>query len=192
MVEIKAYDSALHHFDARAFKQLFDKPEVVTLDSHFKSLLNCLAHELSQRPQDTTLQQHISGVLLHSLSYRITPSTHTPPPHSERIDLAVLDQFINEKITEKLGVDVLAKVCHMSVSQFHLRFRQLVGMTPHQYIMQQRVQQAVWLLQNSPMSISAVAAETGFANQSALNHAIKARLKTSPGQLRQTSKKFSV
>ncbi|WP_419813238.1 AraC family transcriptional regulator [Bacterioplanoides sp.] len=187
VIDVSAHDGANHLIDAGLFDQLFAEPRFIELDNNLQSLLQCLAQELTQRPHDVQLQQHISGLLLHSLFHRIAPYQQLPVATSNRIDLAMLDQLIANRLTEKLSVDELARACHMSASQFHLRFRQLTGMTPYQYVIQQRAQQAAWLLQNSSMKISAIATETGFANQSALTHAIKARFDVSPGQLRQKS-----
>lgn len=187
VIDVSAHDGSNHLIDARLFDQLFAQPRFIELDANLQSLLQCLAQELTQRPHDVQLQQHISGLLLHSLFHRIAAYQQQPAVSASRIDLAMLNQLIANRLTEKLSVDELARACHMSASQFHLRFRQLTGMTPYQYVIQQRTQQAAWLLQNSSMKISAIATETGFANQSALSHAIKARFEISPGQLRQRS-----
>jgi AraC-like DNA-binding protein len=184
IIDVSVKDESPLLIDADLFQQLFAEPRFVDLDDNLRSLIASLAQELESRPHDLPLQQHISGLLLHSLFHRIAPYRHPSHTIGGRIDMAMLDQLIAERLTDKIGVDELASACHMSSSQFHLRFRQLTGMTPYQYVLQQRVQQAAWLLQNSSMSISAIAAETGFANQSALNHAIKARFGLSPGQLR--------
>lgn len=187
VIDVSGHDGSNHLIDARLFDQLFSRPRFIELDDNLRSLVCCLARELQQRPHDVQLQQHISGLLLHSLFHRIAPYLEAHQQQSGRIDLAMINQRIAERLTDKLSVEELASSCHMSTSQFHLRFRQLTGMTPYQYILQQRLEQACWLLQNSSMTISAVAAETGFANQSALNHAIKARFDVSPGQLRRRS-----
>ncbi|GGY54673.1 AraC family transcriptional regulator [Bacterioplanes sanyensis] len=184
IIDVSVKDESPLLIDADLFQQLFAEPRFVDLDDNLRNLIASLAQELESRPHDLPLQQHISGLLLHSLFHRIAPYRHPSHTRGGRIDMAMLDQLIAERLTDKIGVDELASACHMSSSQFHLRFRQLTGMTPYQYVLQQRVQQAAWLLQNSSMSISAIAAETGFANQSALNHAIKARFGLSPGQLR--------
>ena len=184
VIDVSGHDGSNHLIDASLFDQLFAEPRFIELDDNLRTLVQCLAQELQQRSRDVQLQQHISGLLLHSLFHRIAPYQQPPQPGAGRIDLAMLDQLISNRLTEKLSVEELASACHMSASQFHLRFRQLTGMTPYQYILQQRVQQAAWLLQNSSMTIAAIALETGFANQSALNHAIKSRFDLSPGQLR--------
>ncbi|WP_199243950.1 AraC family transcriptional regulator [Bacterioplanes sanyensis] len=184
IIDVSVKDESPLLIEASLFQQLFSQPRFIELDDNLQRLIASLASELQLRPHDLPLQQHISAVLLHSVFHRIAPYRNPTQASSGRIDLAMLDQLIAERLTDKISVDELANACHMSSSQFHLRFRQLTGMTPYQYVLQQRVQQAAWLLQNSSMSISAVAAETGFANQSALNHAIKARFDLSPGQLR--------
>ena len=110
------------------FQQLFAEPRFVDLDDNLRNLIASLAQELASRPHDLPLQQHISGLLLHSLFHRIAPYRHPSHTHGGRIDMAMLDQLIAERLTDKIGVDELASACHMSSSQFHLQaFNRAVG-----------------------------------------------------------------
>jgi AraC family transcriptional regulator len=75
----------------------------------------------------------------------------------------VLDYIAaNGHLDIKLGD--LADVAGMSRFHFARLFRQDMGVTPHRYLMDQRLQQAKALLRLDTRSVSEVAAETGFAN----------------------------
>lgn len=176
-----AIDSRVDH---EILCRLFERPHYFRLDDHFGALLAAMAREIDQYGQDQQMQQHVSALLLHSLYQRLTG---TPLPGQDgggRFDLQRIDALIKRRLQDRVSVSDMAEACHMSISQFHLRFRQVTGMTPYQYVMKHRLDQAVWLLQCSTHSIADVAAETGFSSQSALTHAIKNQYGMSPGQVR--------
>jgi len=80
----------------------------------------------------------------------------------------------------------LAQLAHCAgLSPFHLLrvFQHSTGLTPHGYLIQARIRKARQLLAsgNSP---AAVAADTGFADQSHLNRHFKRTLGITPGQYR--------
>jgi AraC family transcriptional regulator len=56
----------------------------------------------------------------------------------------------------------------MSESHFSRSFKRSVGIAPHQYLMQQRVERAKQLLKRQAISISHIALDCGFANQTHL------------------------
>ena len=63
-----------------------------------------------------------------------------------------------------IKLDDLADVAGMSRFHFARLFRLVMGVTPHRYLMDQRLQQAKALLRLDTRSVSEVAVETGFAN----------------------------
>ncbi|MEE4202852.1 MAG: AraC family transcriptional regulator, partial [Halieaceae bacterium] len=170
--------------DTEMLDRLFDHPHYFHLDNQFGHFLSSMVAEMEQYGHDTHMQQHVSALLLHALYQRLIGQPLGSGGSGSRIDLKRLDRMIRERLASNLSVAELADCCHMSLSQFHLRFRQITGMTPYQYVMQHRLDQAVWLLQCASHSIADIAVETGFSSQSALTHAVKARYGVSPGQLR--------
>lgn len=65
----------------------------------------------------------------------------------------------------KLNLDEMARSSHMSKYHFIRRFRQAVGLTPHQFQIQNRVRKAQRLLSGVD-NITEVALTTGFCDQS--------------------------
>ena len=60
----------------------------------------------------------------------------------------------------------LANDCGVSVSHFSRAFRQSTGLSPHQWLLRNRVEQAKALLRDRTLSLSDVALSCGFADQS--------------------------
>jgi len=80
----------------------------------------------------------------------------------------------------------LARECGLSVTQFARAFRHSTGLSPHQWLLAQRVSKAKTLLERSSLSLTEVAALCGFSSQSHLNAAFKQHAGLSPGRWRRT------
>jgi AraC family transcriptional regulator len=76
--------------------------------------------------------------------------------------------YIKANLTKDLSILDLAILTGMSESHFSRSFRQSVGISPYQYLMQQRVERAKQLLEQQSIAISSIALDCGFANQTHL------------------------
>jgi AraC family transcriptional regulator len=76
--------------------------------------------------------------------------------------------YMKANLTQDLSILDLATLISMSESHFSRSFKQSVGITPYQYLMQQRVERAKQLLKQQAISISNIALDCGFANQTHL------------------------
>lgn len=75
--------------------------------------------------------------------------------------------YIDNNLSEKLGLKQMASELGLSPYYFSHLFRQSMGMPPYRYVIQQRVQKAKRLLkQEVEMSIADIALECGFTSQS--------------------------
>ncbi len=74
--------------------------------------------------------------------------------------------YINEHLGEDLSLTAIATELDMSQYYFCRLFKQSTGMTPHRYLIQQRVERAKLLLRRKELTIAHVAMECGFANPS--------------------------
>jgi len=61
----------------------------------------------------------------------------------------------------------------MSPNHFASLFKQSIGLTPHQYVIQCRVEAAKHLLRQGELTIAEIADSLGFAHQSHFNHHFK-------------------
>jgi len=71
-----------------------------------------------------------------------------------------------ERYPEKVDIPALARLAHLSVSQFDRRFKQLFRMTPQQFLLRVRVHAACHLLATTPAGAAQIAQQTGFYDQS--------------------------
>lgn len=78
---------------------------------------------------------------------------------------AVVDH-INDNIAMNLSLSELAAVASLGTSSFKMLFKQTVGMPVHQYVVRQRVEQAMNLLAAGPANLNEVALSVGFVDES--------------------------
>ncbi|MFN6566194.1 AraC family transcriptional regulator [Dendronalium sp. ChiSLP03b] len=91
------------------------------------------------------------------------------PQHKLRL---VID-YINDNLEYELSLKELAALVQLSQYHFCRVFRQATGLSPHQYLVRQRIEKAKELLQKGGMSIAAVAVACGFTHQSHLHRHFK-------------------
>lgn len=75
-------------------------------------------------------------------------------------------QFLEENFVDEITVDRLAGIAGISVPHFNRRFRQLLRLSPMDYVLSLRIQEAQRLLVTTNQSIGEISAATGFYDQS--------------------------
>ncbi|MBD0269351.1 MAG: AraC family transcriptional regulator [Cyanobacteria bacterium Co-bin8] len=99
--------------------------------------------------------------------------------------LTQIKDYIDAHLQQDLKLIELAAIAQISPAYFARLFKQSEGMTPHQYILKQRVEQAQSLLRHSSLSLAEIAARVGFCDQSHLTRYFKRLTGATPAQFRQ-------
>jgi AraC family transcriptional regulator len=102
-----------------------------------------------------------------------------------------MQDFIEEHLGEDLTLVSLADVAGVSACHFGRLFRNSVGVAPHQYLLQRRLDRARHLLQNSRCSIAEIASLTGFSDQSHMTRHFKRRFGVTPQHCRRRDTGFA-
>ena len=96
--------------------------------------------------------------------------------------------YIHANLAQELGLAELAAIAHLSPHYFTRLFKQSTGVTPHQFVIQCRVERAKTLLLAGKDAIAEIAQQVGFANQAHLNVHIKRLLGVTPKMLLEQGK----
>lgn len=114
-------------------------------------------------------------------------ATRRPSQRDERrISDAVrrIEAQAHEPSEQRLSLAALARQAAMSPYHFLRTFRQVVGMTPHQFVLRTCLHQAAVRLRRSDESISAIAFEAGFNDLSTFNRRFRRVMGVKPSAYR--------
>ena len=84
-----------------------------------------------------------------------------------------LRDYIMAHLDEPIEVAALAGIAGRSEFHFTRVFTRSVGMSPHRYVVHQRLQRAVELMRDGQSGLAEIAASTGFADQSHLSRWVR-------------------
>lgn len=99
------------------------------------------------------------------------------------VTLTLVKEYIHHHLHYDLKLAELAAIAQISPYHFLRLFKQSLGITPHQYILQCRLNQAKHLLSHSELSLVEIATQTGFCDQSHLTRYFKRYMGMTPKQL---------
>jgi len=117
-------------------------------------------------PTDALLHSRPRLGMLAHLPLSVDPPTNRgglAPARANRIC-----EYIDSHLQENIALEVLAEIAQLSVHHFARAFRQTLGIPPHNYIVQRRVEHAQQLLRNTDLPLSEIAIVAGFTDQSHL------------------------
>ena len=132
----------------------------------------------SRDPSSRIHTEDLTTEFLAQVSRRLNGKAGSPPPWLERVRELIHDSSGNA------SVETLAD--EAGVHRVHLArtFRDHYGVAVTRYARSVRVQSALALLSNNSFTLSRVAIESGFADQSHLTREIRAATGATPGTIR--------
>jgi AraC family transcriptional regulator len=93
-------------------------------------------------------------------------------------------EFLLANIKRGVALREVARECGISVGHFSHAFRRTLGVAPHKWLIEQRVVLSKEKLRVDELSLSDVAAECGFSDQSHLTRVFRQTVGVSPGAWR--------
>lgn len=95
--------------------------------------------------------------------------------------LAYVVEFIRSNLSSNISISELSRMACMSESNFYRVFKNELGVSPIDFINNERIKLAVSLLQDKRRSIKEIYQECGFESRSYFNRVFKSRKKMAPG-----------
>ena len=92
--------------------------------------------------------------------------------------------YIHTHLDRELSLEQMAAVIHISPTYFASLFKHATGISPHQYVIRQRVKRAKSLLLKTDLTIADIAFQVGFSSQSHLTQQFKRFTGMTPRQVR--------
>jgi AraC family transcriptional regulator len=97
-------------------------------------------------------------------------------------------EFLLANIKRGVELKEVARACDLSVSYFSHAFRHTLGMAPYKWLIEQRIALSKEKMRDDRLSLSDVAAECGFSDQSHLTRVFRQTVGVSPGAWRRALK----
>ena len=90
-------------------------------------------------------------------------------------------ELIAAHLDQKHDMAMIAEACKLSLSHFTRAFKASVGVPPHRFLLQCRIEHACKLLEGAELTLNDVALACGFSDQSHLCRVFRRMEGTSPG-----------
>jgi AraC family transcriptional regulator len=130
----------------------------------------------------TTLCIHI---LKH---YSVSRKIATPSEGLSRLKLSQVIEYINQNLEKDLTLSDIAATVEMSMYHFSRQFKQSTGFSPHQYVMNSRIEKAKKLLARTEEAIDQICQQVGFQSQSHFTNVFRKIIGTTPKAYRKQVK----
>lgn len=114
---------------------------------------------------------------------RISTASPSPVPAGKDSKIENALSYINEHLSERLTVDILAEKVYLSKYHFMRLFKESTGSTVHAYVRQKRLLYAAKLIREG-VNANKAAADAGFSDYSAFHRAFRESFSVSPGELK--------
>ncbi len=175
----------------RHIQELRHIPGAAVRDPVIRDLLLTMRPALAARSEETPelFVDHVALALSIHVAHKYGDVATLPrqwggglAPWQERRAKELLDAHLSGGIT----LSALAQACGLSSRHFTRAFRQSTGLAPYQWLQYQRIERAKQLLETPTASLSAVALDCGFSDQSHFTRAFSRIVGVTPGAWQRT------
>ncbi|MBR7887534.1 helix-turn-helix domain-containing protein [Marinomonas sp. A79] len=116
--------------------------------------------------------------LVATMFYQLLEQQDTTGALDSRIRSA--QTIISEQLDQSLSIEVLAAAAFLGPTQFKKRFKECVGLSVYQYIIQQRMEKAKALLTHTDWPVVLIAEKVGYTDLSAFSRRFSLYFGVSP------------
>lgn len=177
-LDIDHSDSHVSHL----LDDLLSEEVYFQLDFQIQQLIQMLVQEIKSSPDDLLLCRACQDTIIALLNRHIKKFEMYKKGH--RLNMELIDRYIDQHLASKITVADLAACSFLGESQFHLLFKAQVGVTPHQYVLIKRMEEAKRLIKEGQYSFGNIAAMVGFSDQSVFTHSFTRIIGMSPSTFR--------
>ena len=129
----------------------------------------------------------LDGLNIHLLRKyaRVSPEIENYEDGLSTFQLRLVLNFISDRISSEISLIEMANYINLSKYHFSRLFKQSMGLTPLQYVRQQRINKAKQLLKDTSLPIADIARSCGFTHQSHFGRVFKQSTGVTPKRYRE-------
>jgi AraC family transcriptional regulator, transcriptional activator of the genes for pyochelin and ferripyochelin receptors len=182
-----------HGYEDRFYTVLksIEKKSPCRIGHNITPVMNAVLHQLLHCPyQGMTRQLFLEGKAMELLSHKIEQldpgaASHGAPmktSDTERVHHAA--QLLVHDLEHPPNIMTLANSVGFNRDKLHRCFRQVFGLSPFEFLRNQRLQAAMLLLQDGEINVTQAAMMVGYSNMSYFTRSFKSMFGITPSQLR--------
>ncbi len=163
------------------------KPQDVFGDPLISQIAMTIANEIDGGFVDGILADALNTALAVQVMRRfVDPSALVIEPSSglSRERLKRVREYVETHLDDRLTLTDLARVACLSPYHFSRSFREAVGVGPHRYVVQRRLERAKTLMRRTNQPLVMIAEQVGFSDQSHLTSVFRRETGVTPGRYR--------
>jgi AraC family transcriptional regulator len=168
-------------------------PQLALRDRQLAALILGMEAEVSSGCLAGPLySESLSLALAAYVAARYSTGTRSEEPRAGRLSqrqVSMVREHIRANLGGPLSLTGLADVVQLSPNYFSQVFRNSVGVTPHKYVLNERIREAATLLANSNTPLAQVAYMLGFASQSHFADTFRRATTMTPKQYRKARRR---
>lgn len=175
------------HFSGNASQAYLDlvySSRGIVIDVAHPERIDPIMDEILQMMAQDRVDEHQTSSLIHQIFTEILSS----PDASNHIQDPMIRsaiQFIDLHIQDSISLDQIAASVNLSPFYFLRLFKKHMDTTPHEYLTQARLKQAMHLLRQTRLSLDNIADHCGFNSATHFIRSFRQHLNMTPGQYRQ-------
>ncbi len=150
----------------------------------YKTLFNSMIHELRTLPvyYEEMIEMNLRQLFMVIQRTRLErkPQINT----FAQAEVSHARKYFFEHYSEEINISEFAQSRHMSVSWFMRSFKQMTGVSPMQYILNLRIENAQMLLETTSYSVNEISSIVGYENQLYFSRIFKKQKGVSPTEYR--------
>jgi len=159
---------------------------IVDRDAHLLALMKAMVMEIQRGCPSGPLYAQSMSIALASYFWgrfaSSSPATKSTAMAPQRLEK--LKAYMRDNIGNDITLEALASQVGMTPKHFAECFRRSCGVSPYQYFLQLRIEEAKAALRRGRSSITQIAMDFGFANPSHFSAAFRKAVGVSPREFR--------
>ncbi len=122
----------------------------------------------------------LSLIMMFLNLYSADQDTSSEKHRENSMSIAPALEYVRTNYMMDFPIDSLSELCHLSPTHFRRTFRQIMGKSPLEYLIQLRITKASALLRTTEMSILDVSEAVGFRSVSSFNRHFREIMNDTP------------
>jgi AraC-like DNA-binding protein len=158
--------------------ELEQLPAFINLDQALAQYVTFLYRQLIQQRENPSSERQMLLLLIELLKERFGYAVQL----DKRIE--AVRTYLDENYPQQISQSQLATIANLSVRQLNEIFRRDLGMTPQQYLVEKRMQQAWQLLTQGRLQVQQIAEQVGYTSLAAFSDRFRRHFGHSPRHFR--------